>query len=367
MSSLYIHIPFCQKKCLYCSFAVVIAQEHNINSYLGCLRKEANAYKQLSVQTIHVGGGTPSFLNSQQMKRLFDDIYKNFYVAHDAEFAVECNPEGLTEEKLSVLRDGGVNRVSLGVQSFNDARLRYLGRCHDSAAAVKAFERLRAAGFSNINLDLMFSLPGEPEENLLRDLKVIGDLSPEHVSLYALTIEAPSRFFARQVKLPSEDIQVRQYRKILATLSRYGYRQYEVSNFSRPGYESRHNLNYWQGGNYIGLGMSAHSHRDGERYWNADKLRPYMEMVSEKGEAVTGREQLTKEKQFKEIFLFGLRMNEGVVLPALEEKFDYRFDGEEQKRLDEFFRQGFLERHEGRIRPTDRGRLVLDELSAFLI
>lgn len=365
MTSLYIHIPFCQRKCLYCSFAVVIAQEHKADSYIDCLEKEAGLYQQTSVRTIHVGGGTPSFLTASQLERLIGGIHRKFRVADDAEFAVECNPEGLTPEKLSVLRRGGVNRVSLGVQSFDDARLRYLGRCHDGRTAVEAYDLLRRAGFPNINVDLMFSLPGGSGRELSADLEIVRNLAPEHVSLYALTIEPPSRFFVRNVKLPDEEIQVRQYREVTGTLSGYGYRQYEVSNFSRPGHESRHNLNYWEGGDYIGLGMSAHSHRDGERYWNTEKLRLYIDMISQKGEAVAGRERLTGQKRLKEGLLFGLRMNKGVELPELEKRFGCRF--EDREKLDAFIHQGYLEYSGGRIRATDRGRLVLDGLSAALI
>lgn len=367
MTSLYIHIPFCERKCLFCSFVVAVGQEHRQQLYLDCLEREASSYRGTKVSTIYLGGGTPTLLKADSLRRLFDIVRSHFAYPASAEFTIEANPEGITPEKLDVLHEAGVNRISLGVQSLNDRYLQHLGRCHDAARAAATFAQLRKSDFKNINVDLMCSFPEQTLAELRDDVESLVRWGSEHVSLYTLTVDPQSRFFAQQVKETDNIQQRQQYELIVSLLEEHGYPQYEISNFAKPGMESRHNLNYWQGGNYIGLGVGAHAHQDGVRFWNVARLNEYMERLQAGEEAVEDQEVLSSDQRFWETVLFGLRMNAGVDLAQLEQRYGYRIAPDRRKRLDDFVREGWLKRSGDRLAATARGRLVLDELAAYLI
>lgn len=367
MTSLYIHIPFCERKCLYCSFVVAVGQQHRVDDYLECLEREAERYQRSSIETIYIGGGTPTFLNAHQLERLFGIIKSRFRYLPSSEIAVEANPEGITLEKAETLRELGVNRISLGVQSFHDRYLKFLGRSHDSLKAVTAFNILREAGFENINVDLMHSFPGQTLSEIRDDLHILVGFGSEHVSLYTLTIEENSRFFAQ--KLPEQDghAQGEQYQAVVSFLEESGWRQYEVSNFARPGFESEHNRNYWRGGNYVGLGVGAHSHRDGRRSWNVSRLQDFMTRMKDGRGAEEGAEELTPAQRLREALVFGLRMSDGVDLHALEERFFCRLEEETTARILEFVKNGLLMQRKRRLYATREGRLALDAISSDLI
>ncbi|MBF0522769.1 MAG: radical SAM family heme chaperone HemW [Candidatus Omnitrophica bacterium] len=366
-SSLYIHIPFCAKKCLYCSFTVCVAQQQHIDPYLKCLSKESEVYKGQNVQSIYIGGGTPTYLTGHQLGFLFSMIRKNFHVASSVEFTIEANPESLDKEKISIMKNAGVNRLSLGVQSFHNKYLNYLGRNHDADAALKAFELLREGGMKNISVDLMYLFPGQTFQELKEDVKQLTGFESEHVSLYTLTLEPNSRLFVQKEKLPSEDIQAQYYSYVKEALEKKGLKQYEVSNFAKRGRESLHNLNYWVGGNYIGLGVAAHSHKDGRRSWNNSFLKTYMKLILEKGLGEEGFEQLNPYERMKESFVFGLRMNRGVNIKNLQEKYAAVFIEQDSVMIKRLKDAGFLVREKGYLKATDKGRLILDELCAYLI
>jgi oxygen-independent coproporphyrinogen-3 oxidase len=364
--STYIHIPFCRKKCFFCSFAVAVGQASRFDEYLAALGREVACYSGRKIGTIYIGGGTPSCLEAGQITELRRLIGASFQFSDEAEITFEANPESLDEEKAAALQVAGINRVSLGIQSMDDARLEFLGRAHRKDDAVRAFGVLRSAGFRNINVDLMYGFPGQSEEELSRDLDAVLAFKSEHISIYSLTVEERSLFFARKVGLDG-DAQASAYELIRRRLADAGYRQYEVSNFARPGFESEHNLNYWRGGEYIGLGMAAHSHLDGRRFWNIDTLPLYLGMMAERGDALAGEERLTGIEKLMEIFLFGLRMNEGVDLGSLERRMGVELPLEKREAIESFMEMGLLEEAVDRIRATDRGRLVLDEISARLV
>ena len=367
MTSLYIHIPFCQKKCLYCSFVVTIGQEQRIDTYLDALAREARPFQGTPVKTIYIGGGTPTFLNIPQLKKLIGIVRSHFEFSVETEFTVEANPEGLDLVKAKLLYASGINRVSLGVQSLNDKYLRYLGRCHDRRTASQAYVNLRAAGFKNINLDLMYSFPGQTKEEIREDVEGIVRLDSDHLSLYTLTVEKKSRFFVQQVQEQKDDEQARQYILVAQLLKEAGFRQYEVSNFAKPGKESRHNLNYWTGGNYIGLGIGAHSHAEGRRSWNVSKLTDYMTKAHQETKTLEGEEKLNASQRFLETLLLGLRMNQGVDVAALEERFPDALKEEKSLLLNEFVKNGFFIRQGTQLKASEKGRLVLDELASRLI
>ncbi len=367
MNTLYIHIPFCEQKCFYCSFVVSIGQASRIDHYLDCLEKEAQRYHGEAIQSIYIGGGTPTVITELQLQRLFQIVHKHFTFSSDIEWTIEANPEGLNDSKLNLLKQEGINRISLGIQSLNDKYLKYLGRNHDASTATQAFDQMRKAGFDNINVDLMFSFPKQTMTELKEDVAALTQLGSEHLSLYALTIEENSKFFVQNIKLQDDHDQARHYQFVCDALKAKGFQQYEVSNFSKPTRESRHNLNYWQGGHYIGLGIGAHSHRGAKRSWNISELSEYI-LRLQKGRSVEkGSEKLTSYDMMKEVVLFGLRMNRGVSIKQVTERFGCFLDDEQQKKIDQFIEGGFFIKEEDTIKTSAKGRLVLDELCAQLV
>ena len=365
--SLYIHIPFCKSKCFYCSFTSFEKKDQLIEPYLKALKKEASRYKGTTVNTVYIGGGTPTYLNIDQIKFLFSIITSNFSVAHDAEVTVEANPATFDLEKARALHELGVSRVSLGIQSLNDAYLKYLGRPHSRAEALSSFEILKSAGFHNISLDLIYSLPGQTQEEIKKDVSDLASLDSEHVSLYTLTISEGSEFYKRRIESCFEEEQAQHYRLVVNWLKKKDFHLYEVSNFAKKGFECRHNLNYWHGGNYIGLGVGAHSHRDGHRFWNNQDMESYLTMIKKSGCAKTGEEKLTTRERLMETLLIGLRLTEGVDIEKLESRFQSKLAKEKITKINDFLKHGFLVKEGNRIKTTLAGTVVLDEICARLI
>ena len=335
--------------------------------YLECLAKEAENYRAPEVKSIYVGGGTPAYLSSLQLQRLAESIRSNFKFSSGIEWTLEANPEGLDLKKAKLIKELGVNRVSLGIQSLNDRYLKYLGRVHDRRTAVGAFNILREAGFDNINVDLMYAFPQQTQGELKKDLEEVANLNSDHISLYTLTIEKNSRFFVQKVHPKENRDEAKFYLNVLRFIEDRGFKQYEVSSFAKAGKESRHNLNYWHGGNYIGLGMGAHSHLSGKRFWNAARLSLYLARMREGQSPVEGSEELTRDERFKERLLFGLRMNKGVNLTSLESDLGCSLAEEKQTQIADYIKEGFLTQKGEYLKTTLKGRLLLDELSSRLI
>ncbi len=365
MTSLYIHIPCCARKCLYCAFPVVTGRFFREADYLDAVELEAQPYRQQAVSSLYVGGGTPSLLSTDGIRRLAALVRENF-IGGDAERVFEMNPESVTPEKAALLRSLGFNRVSFGAQSFDRRYLSWLGRTHGVAENFYAFKVLRSAGFDNISVDLMFGFPGQTTAQLDQDMDALVSLGSEHVAVYALTVEERSVFHVRGEKV-SLDSQAELYQQVCARLKAAGLFQYEVSNFARSGFESRHNSHYWQGGNYVGLGMGAHAHHDGQRSWNADTLPQYLKMIRTGGRAVIGQEHLTPVARLMETLVLGLRMNAGINIALLEERFGVLLPVDRREELDVLVADGWLIRDGACMQVADRGRLVLDEISARLI
>jgi len=365
--SLYIHIPFCKSKCFYCSFASFEKIDSLIGPYLEALKKEAQTYSGTPISTVYVGGGTPSYLSSSQIGVLFDIVRSNFEVAKDAEVTVEMNPATLARDKAKAIFDSGVNRASLGVQSLNDGYLRFLGRPHSAADAYASFKELRDAGFTNINLDLIYSLPGQTKKEIEEDVAGLVSFGSEHISLYTLSIAEGSDLHRRNIEPPGDEEQGQDYLFVSQSLEHRGFSRYEVSNFSRPGYACTHNLNYWRGGDYIGLGVGAHSHMNGRRYWNSGTVEAYLEMMSKNGSALAGQEELAQEKRFMETLLIGLRLSEGVDVADLQERFEVVLPKDKKYTVDGLIEEGLLSLEDGRLKATLSGLVVLDEICARLI
>ena len=367
MSALYVHVPFCQSKCFYCSFVISVGQLKKQEEYVFSLLTESRNYQRVSVDTIYFGGGTPSLLSLHEWKSLLEGVFENFEVRDDCEITIECNPESVTEDKLLLWKDFGVNRLSLGVQTFHDHFLTSLGRTHDADLARRTFGLMRRVGFQNLSFDLMFSFPGQNLKDLKEDLNEVKSFCPEHVSLYSLNIEKNSRFHVKGVSLPDEDVQVSFYEEVVSCLNEQGLLQYEVSNFARKGHQSKHNINYWKSGEYIGLGVGAHSHLNGKRFWNVDRLQDYFRRIQSEGLAIQGEEVLTKAQSFYEEMLFGLRMIDGVDLEEIRVKHRFLISEELESKINELIDAKYLVREKGRLKPTSKGMLILDEMAAHLI
>jgi len=357
--SLYIHIPFCSRKCLFCSFVIAVGQEHRREEYVDALIDEMKNHKGKHVRTIYFGGGTPSILDENHLDDLMNAINKNFLFQNDIEITIEANPESIDRPKARFLKDRGFNRVSLGIQSLNDRYLKFLGRNHDASLARDAYRILREAGFKNINLDLMYAFPGQTKEELEEDAGSIARMHSEHLSLYTLTIEPNSRFYAAQMKLDDDEKLAEHYLLIARTLDGHGFRQYEVSNFSRPGFESMHNRNYWLGRPYIGLGVGAHGFDGRRRYWNTSNLQEYIQKSASGKQTMEGFEDLTDTQLIMEKILFGLRMNDGIPWELVPLN--------KHEQVQRWIKDGFFLLEKQYLKTTDQGRLVLDELSTRLI
>ncbi len=367
MKSLYIHIPFCLKKCLFCSFAISVGAGHRVDEYINILENEMKNHKGEKISTIYFGGGTPNFLNSNQILRITNAVKNNFIISADASWSIEANPEGVDAPAGLQLVHLGFTRVSLGIQTFDDTYLKFLGRAHDRLRALSAYAHLRDAGMADINVDLMYGFPKQTRAELESDLRQVVALGPQHVSIYTLTIEPNSRFYATAVKLDADEKLADDYVFVAEFLEAHGLKQYEVSNFAREGFESRHNMAYWQGGDYIGIGMGAHGLDQDRRYWNEDTLAKYIDAIKTKGHAVAGEEKLSKQTRLTEDLIFGLRMNQGVSVVQLERKAGITLKDEQRHVLDDLVKEGFLEEQQGIIRSTLKGRLVLDEIAVRLV
>lgn len=367
LASIYVHIPFCTKKCFYCSFVVSIGQEKSINQYLSSMLKEMKSADIHKLKTLYIGGGTPSVMSVSQIKDFFGRLKDMYDFDESVEVTFESNPESITEEKLICLKESGVNRISLGVQSMSDENLKFLGRGHNAKDVEHAYRLIRQTGFQNVNLDLMHSFQHQTRDEIRQDIEAIGTLQSEHISLYALDIEPNSRFYARKMPALSSREQADNYLFVIDALEGLGFVQYEVSNFSRPGFESRHNLNYWHCGDYYGFGIGAHSHIQGRRYWNGRHLIDYIDKIKVGHPVLECEENLSSPQQWKDALLFGLRMNCGINFDDLKRVYDHRPDEETLKKIEHFIEGGLLEKKGRRLAATRKGRLVLDEMSAQLL
>jgi putative oxygen-independent coproporphyrinogen III oxidase len=364
---LYVHVPFCRGKCAYCDFYSITALSMT-PAYLEALEAEATLYQDqfATFDSIYLGGGTPSLLPGEQLTALMACLRRHFHFAPDTEVTLEANPDDLTPEKLALFRDLGVNRLSLGVQSFDDAELRFLGRRHTARQAEQALKLARAAGFKNLGLDLIYALPGQEEGAWLNNLKEALKFQPEHLSCYQLTLSPETPLGRRQAQgkldLLGEEAERRLFLLTSRFLEEQGYLHYEVSNFAREeSLTCRHNLKYWQHAPYLGLGPAAHSYHNGRRWWNHASLREYCRALKSGAAPVAGQECLTPEQLELEALSLGLRTREGLILTALHHL------GLHPPALARLKAAGLLRVHQGRLRPTREGLVLADRLPLWLL
>lgn len=405
---LYIHIPFCARKCAYCDFLSFAAPERVYRDYMDKLLEEICGqgpnFQEYRVSTIFVGGGTPSILPADLIMELFATLSENFDISLDAEITMEANPGTLTMEKLEVYRQSGVNRLSIGLQSADDKELKYLGRIHSFDSFLKSYQRARQAGFKNINVDLMSALPGQDVYSWKNTLKKVMMLKPEHISAYSLIIEEGTPFYERfgepQRKLdcgaqmagtlpapktaaevaaraavmtlpdlPAEDMDREMYHLTKEMMSAHGYERYEISNYAKKGHECRHNIGYWTGVEYLGLGLGASSYTYGYRYHNTENLQEYLSLnLYEGGAAARDIEELSLEDKMEEFMFVGLRMMKGVSGSEFLDRFGqnmWNVYGDALKKLEQ---QGLIEVDAPMVRLTELGIDVSNVvLSEFLL
>jgi oxygen-independent coproporphyrinogen-3 oxidase len=362
---LYVHVPFCSALCPYCDFAVVVGRRELHQRYCEALVEEAGASGWSETATsVFVGGGTPTFLDASLLAGTLQWMSGAVPIAIDAEVTVEANPESATEATLRTLRAAAVNRLSIGAQSFRPHVLRALGRSHSVEDIGRAVAAARAAGFDNVSLDLIYGGPGESDEDWQATLDAAVSLAPEHLSCYALTIEERTAFgraVARgRMPAPDEDALADRYETACAALGRAGYAHYEVSNWAKPGWASRQNLLYWTQGNYLGLGVGAHSHRDGARWWNARSLSRYL---ADPARARAGEERLDPGARAEEWLSLRLRLVEGFDVAEAERRLGRTL----AEVLSSLEREGLARLDRGRAALTTRGMLLENAVTARLL
>ena len=369
-TSAYVHIPFCTQICYYCDFSKVFIKNQPVDDYLQALIREFRSYDIKSLRTLYIGGGTPTSITAQQLDYLLTELTRDLDLSQLEEFTIEANPGDLTVEKIAVLQKSAVNRVSLGVQTFNDRHLKQIGRSHNEAQIYSTIDALKAAGFHNISIDLIYALPGQTMEDVKENVAKALALDIPHLSLYSLILEHHTVFMNRmrrgKLNLPTEDLEAEMFEYIIDQLEQNGFEHYEISNFTKPGFESRHNLMYWDNVEYYGVGAGASGYLDGVRYRNRGPIQPYLKGVNE-GNARLSEEVLTKEEMMEEELFLGLRKKSGVSIKRFEERFGLSFDGCYGQIVKELQANGLLKKDKDFIRMTKKGLFLGDTVAEKFI
>jgi oxygen-independent coproporphyrinogen-3 oxidase len=379
--SLYIHIPWCQSKCPYCDFnshaAAVWPEDEYVRALIAEMdrRAEDAVWRKKALRTIFFGGGTPSLFEPRSIGRILDAAQRLFGLEADAEITLEANPGTVDGAKLAGMRAAGVNRISFGAQSFNPAILKFLGRIHSADETREAARGAHRAGFERINLDLIFAVPGQTVADVRKDIKEVAALGPDHISAYNLTFEEGTAFFAemkrgRITPLPNDD-QAMMFEVVREEIPGRGYPMYEISNYAVQGHEARHNLTYWRGGSYLGIGAGAHSFAregaGGRRWWNEKIPARYIAAVQARGLAEAGNETVGAEVAAGEFVFLNLRLREGFALEDFAARFGVSFDDRFGKRSSILFDAKLLVREGGRIRLSERGLELADSVFAEFV
>lgn len=372
---LYLHVPFCMKKCGYCDFLSWKGTEEEQEIYVQSLIREIGSYEEFAknykVSTVFVGGGTPSILTGEQMERIFDAISKVFWLEKRPEITLEMNPGTVTVEKLKAYKRAGVNRLSMGLQSVKNENLKMLGRVHTYEEFLHSYELARQEKFDNISIDLISSLPGQTLESWEEELRQAIDLNPEHVSVYQLILEEGTPFYEKYANhpelLPTEEISRDIYLLTGKLLKEAGYEQYEISNYAKPGNESRHNLKYWERKDYLGLGLGAASMVRNIRMSNTRDMKTYLERCEQPKTMREDVEFLEEPRQMEEFMFLGLRKTRGVSRKEFRRIFGQELDMVYEKALYKCLENGLLKEHKDRIFLSEEGMLLSNlVMSEFL-
>lgn len=373
-TAVYIHIPFCEHKCIYCDFYSIITKD-NITSFLQTLKKEIDHYADLhsserSIVSIFLGGGTPSLMTPAYISEIIELVNKRFEVSADVEITLETNPGTVEQTKLKEFYEIGINRLSIGIQSFDENELKFLTRIHDSQTAIDTVFKAKEAGFKNISIDLIFNLPRQTKERWHNNLKTALTLPINHISAYSLILERGTilnkMVLDEKVKIRDSDYDADLYEITIDFLTQNGFDQYEVSNFAKNGYECRHNNAYWHYKDYFGFGPSAHSFIDGRRYWNFSSLKKYISEIDENHFAVAGFEKPNIEQQLNEYVMLALRSN-GIKLNEMRTLFGTEWLNEKNPYLKKLENEKYITRKNGNIKLTKSGYAVCDEIIKNLL
>ncbi len=365
---IYVHIPFCKSKCSYCDFCSYVntdprVVEHYVNSVILQAEDFASQCKGYCVNSIYIGGGTPSTLPIKLLTRIIDGIGRLYTVHKNVEVTVEVNPATVNGEYLKKMWRAGVTRLSIGMQSANNKELRDLGRIHTYEDFEKTYSAARVAGFNNINVDIMYGIPGQTMESFVKTIDKVIALEPEHISLYALKLEEGTPMYKLQGELtfPDDDTQFEMYCEAVRRFKRASIEPYEISNFSIDGYESVHNIKYWLGEDYLGLGVSAHSYLNGERFEATKNIKTFvyaMEIVKKKIPIYVSYEKLTEKEKAKEYFMLGMRLYEGIEKTDFSEKFGEAVARKYLSPLEDYVEDGYVKITNGIYAFTEKGMYV---------
>lgn len=373
MAGIYLHIPFCKRRCIYCDFYSTTQSEKK-TAYVAALCRELDQRKDYlqgeRIETIYLGGGTPSQLEDKDFEQIFQTLHRLYEISPEAEITIEANPDDLTDEYVNMLRTFPFNRLSMGIQTFQENILHLLHRRHTAQQAVEAFERCRKAGFTNISIDLMYGLPGETLQTWEADLRQAVSMKPEHISAYHLIYEEGTVLWKlreqHRVEEADEDLSVSLFTQLIHKLKDYGYQHYEISNFCLPGMYSRHNSSYWTGKKYLGCGPSAHSYNDISRQWNVSSLDHYIEQVNN-GETYFEVEELDLYTRYNDFVITTIRTMWGMQLDVLKEQFGTKLYNYCLRIAQPHLSQGTLELSNGVLKLTEKGVFISDGIMSDML
>ena len=366
MLGLYIHIPFCVSKCKYCDFNSFKLNLNDKIKYLNALNKEMELYKEeikgKSIDSIFIGGGTPSILTKEEIAILFENIKNNFKIKENAEITMECNPGTLTLEKLKIMKECGVNRLSMGLQAVQNHHLKYIGRIHTFEEFEKNYYEAKKVGFENINIDLMYALPNQTKEDWKESLEKVVSLNPTHISAYSLILEENTELFnmyeRKEFELMDEDSDIEMYEYTVNYLNSCGYNQYEISNYAKKGFECKHNILYWECENYIGVGASASGFLNKKRYNNICELDKYEEILHSGKKPIEWEEKLSIKDEIEESIFLGLRMNEGIKFKDFKDKYNLEFENKYKKQIEKLTELKLIDLDDEGMKLTQKGREI---------
>ena len=375
MAGFYVHIPFCRKQCYYCDFHFSVSFKQK-NKVIAAIKKEIldrkYDFSKVNFDTVYFGGGTPSVLSTDELNSIIELIKANYNVAVDAEITLEANPDDLSQKYLYSLRkESFINRLSVGIQSFNDRTLKFLNRQHDAKLAYQSIKQAKTEGFDNINIDLIYGIPGVKEEIWRQNLEIFRSLNIPHLSAYHLTIE-PKTVFAYylkkgKIKTIDEEKSVMQFGILMKFAKDNGFEHYEISNFAKPGFQSRHNLGYWNNLPYIGIGPSAHSFYQNQRRWNVANNTKYCQLVFDNSDEYFEQENIDKKTAYNEYLMTSLRTNKGINSADLKKYFGDEFLFDFRSTSQKFIKRGSIIKIEENYILTDEGKLIADYVISELM